>query len=131
MENNEMKKLLLVDDSETQLYIAENILKATYEIITAKSGKEAISLLSKGLIPNLILLDVLMPEMDGWETFNLIKGISLLRNVPIAFLTSLDGEPEKLHASRLGAADFISKPLEEKDLLRRIETIIEKHETAA
>jgi len=123
--DNEFHKILIVDDNEVHLVIAENILKGKYAVTTAKSGKDALALLSKGLVPSLILLDVLMPEMDGWETYNKIKGISLLRNVPIAFLTSLDGVREKLYASRIGAADLITKPYEGPELLNRIEKMIE------
>jgi putative two-component system response regulator len=120
-------KILLVDDSDVHLMIAENILKEKYSVTTAKSGKDALALLSKGkLVPNLILLDVLMPDMDGWEVYNKIKGISLLQNVPVAFLTSLDGEKEKLYASRLGAADLITKPYDSTELLKRVETILAK-----
>ena len=125
-----MKKILLVDDSDVHLVIAENILKDKYEIVTAKSGKEALNILTKGLIPDLILLDILMPEMDGWETFNKIKGISLLKDVPIAFLTSLDGVREKLYASRIGANDLITKPYDGQDLLGRIEKLVRTGETA-
>ncbi|MCL1957998.1 MAG: response regulator [Spirochaetes bacterium] len=124
-------KILLVDDSDVHLMIAENILKEKYNVTTAKSGKDALALLSKGgLVPNLILLDVLMPDMDGWEVYNKIKGISLLQNVSVAFLTSLDGEKEKLYASRLGAADLITKPYESGELLKRVETILAKGKTA-
>jgi len=120
-------KILLVDDSDVHLMIAENILKEKYNVITAKSGKDALALLSKNkLVPNLILLDVLMPDMDGWEVYNKVKGISLLQNVPVAFLTSLDGEKEKLYASRLGAADLITKPYDSAELLKRVETILAK-----
>ena len=123
-------KILLVDDSDVHLMIAENILKEKYNIITAKSGKEALALLAKDkLVPNLILLDVLMPDMDGWEVYNKLKGISLLQNVPVAFLTSLDGEKEKLYASRLGAADLITKPYDSAELLKRVETILAKGKT--
>jgi len=125
MENDGMKKILIVDDNEVHLVIAENILKGKYDVTTAKSGKDALALLSKGLVPGLILLDVLMPEMDGWETYNKIKGISLLRNVPIAFLTSLDGVREKLYASRIGAADLITKPYDGEELIKRIEKMLE------
>jgi putative two-component system response regulator len=124
---DKLKKILVVDDSEVQLYIVENLLKSRYEITAAKSGKEALVLLSKGFVPDLILLDVLMPEMDGWETFNRIKGISLLRDVPIAFFTSLDGEQEKTYASRIGAADMIAKSCEGEELINRIQGILEKH----
>ncbi|MDR0320749.1 MAG: response regulator [Treponema sp.] len=128
---NDLKKILLVDDSEIHLVIAENILKREYDVTSVKSGAEALGLLSKGLVPNLILLDILMPDMDGWETYNKIKGISLLQNVPIAFLTSLDGIREKLYASRIGAADLITKPYEGEDLLNRIKGLLEKPEVAA
>ncbi|MCL2764691.1 MAG: response regulator [Treponema sp.] len=124
MEKNILKKILIVDDNEVHLVIAENLLKGHYDVTTAKSGKDALIFLSKGLVPSIILLDVLMPEMDGWETYNKIKGISLLRNVPIAFLTSLDGVREKLYASRIGAADLITKPYEAGELLNRIEKIL-------
>jgi len=125
MDSNGMRKILIVDDNEVHLVIAENILKGKYDVTTAKSGKDALTLLSKGLVPCLILLDVLMPEMDGWETYNKIKGISLLRNVPIAFLTSLDGVREKLYASRIGAADLITKPYDGEELIKRIEKMLE------
>jgi len=123
-----MKKLLLIDDNTFHLSVAEEILKDNYEVTTAISAKEALGFLSKGLIPNLIILDILMPDIDGWETFNLIKGISLLRDVPIAFLTSLDGDDDKKEANRMGAADFITKPFEADELIKRIGSIIAKHE---
>jgi DNA-binding response OmpR family regulator len=129
MEDNGKKKILIVDDNEVHLVIAENILKGKYDVTTAKSGKDALILLSKGLIPSLILLDVLMPDMDGWETYNKIKGISLLKNVPIAFLTSLDGVREKLYASRIGAADMITKPYDGEELINRIEKMLENRST--
>ena len=125
MNSKGINKILIVDDNEVHLVIAENILKGKFEVITAKSGKEALALLSKGVVPGAILLDVLMPEMDGWETYNKIKGISLLENVPIAFLTSLDGMREKLYASRIGAADLITKPYDGEELIKKINTMIE------
>ena len=127
-ENNERKKLLLVDDDEIHLEIAAHILKDEYDIMTAKSGKEALGYLIKGVIPDLILLDIIMPNMDGWETYNRIRGISLLRDVPIAFLTSIDGTSEAQHAHEMGAADFIPKSCKKDEFLTRIDAIITKHE---
>ena len=121
-----LKKILLVDDNDIHLLIASNILKDKYETVTAKSGKDALGLLTKGLVPCLILLDVLMPEMDGWETYNKIKGIGLLRNVPVAFVTSLDGVREKLYASSIGASDFITKPYDRDQLLKKVEEMLER-----
>jgi len=127
-ENNVMRKLLIVDDSDVQLLIAVNILRGKYDTTTAKSGKDALKILQKGFMPDLILLDILMPDMDGWETFTRIRDIKTLNNVPIAFLTSLDGEKEKQYASRIGAADMITKPYEGKALIQRIENLIQKYQ---
>ena len=119
-----MKKILLVDDCEISLDIAKSALIDKYEITTSKSGYEAIGFLSKGYIPDLILLDILMPEMDGWEAFKVIKGICLLRDIPIAFLTSLDSEKDKKNATSLGAADFINKSFDQEEFVRRIDLLL-------
>jgi len=125
---NEKRKLLLVDDDEIHLAITGNMLKGEYEIITAKSGKEALGHLLKGVVPDLILLDIVMPNMDGWETYNRIRGISLLRDVPIAFFSSLDGKDEAQQAREMGAADFIPKSCQKEEFLTRVDTIITNYE---
>jgi len=118
------KKIFLVDDDEIYLSMLENILKDKYEVITAKSGKEALGYLIKGVVPNLILLDILMPDLDGWETFNRLRAISFLQDVPIVFLTSVVETAEVEHAQEIGAADYITKPYDRDDLLNRIEKIL-------
>jgi len=121
-----MKKILLVDDDETHLAVAENLLKKQYEVITAKSGKEALELFLHKVVPDLILLDIVMPNLDGWETFNRLKAISLLQDVPIAFLTSLTESDEAKRAREIGAVDYIEKPYKSADLLNRVEKILKK-----
>ena len=125
---NKKKNILLVDDDEMQLSFAKNMLHDTYEVFTAKSGKEALDYLYHGLAPNLILLDILMPNMDGWETFNRIQAISLLQNVPIVFLTSINGLTEEKRALEMGAADYIVKPYSKADLINRLKNVIADHE---
>ena len=123
----EKKKILFVDDDEIQHSIAENMLKADYDVFKAKSGNEALQYLySSEFAPNLILLDIMMPDMDGWEVFNRIRGISLLKKVPIAFLTALTESSDEKRAFEIGADDFIRKPYEKEELLSRIKTILEK-----
>jgi putative two-component system response regulator len=120
------KKIFLVDDDEIHLSILENMLKNKYEIITAKSGKDALEYLLKGAVPNLILLDILMPNLDGWETFNRLRAISFLKDVPIVFLTSVTESAEVERAQEIGAADYITKPYNRDDLLSRVEKILAK-----
>jgi CheY-like chemotaxis protein len=122
---NVKKKILLVDDDEIQHKIAENMLQEQYDVFKARSGNEALYYLYKNeFLPNLILLDILMPEMDGWEVFNRIKAISLLKNVPIAFLTAVSEAAEEQKAFAIGAKDFITKPYEKEALLERIDKIL-------
>jgi len=121
-----MKKILIVDDSEFYLDLTKAILQSKYEIIIAKSGNEALAHLSKGFIPNLILLDIVMPELDGWEAYNLIRGISLLAEVPIVFFTSLDNDVDLSRAKSLGAMDVITKPFENSEFIKRIDSIIDQ-----
>ena len=120
------KKILIVDDDEIQLSFSEAILKAEYDIVTAKSGKNALEQLYRGFIPDLILLDILMPEMDGFEAYNRIRAISLLQDIPIIFLTSVSGSTEVQQAWDIGAADYITKPYSKDDLLNRIKNAINK-----
>jgi CheY-like chemotaxis protein len=125
MAKNEKKKILLVDDDELHLTVAESILKDEYDIIIAKSGKEAIAYFIQRRFPNMVLLDVLMPDMDGWETYKRLKALSFLQNIPIVFLTSLNQIND---AYDMGAADLITKPYKKEDLLERISEIFKKNE---
>jgi putative two-component system response regulator len=125
--DNEKKKILLIDDDEIQRQIAENILNDEYEIFKARSGNEALDYLYDGsFVPHIILLDILMPEMDGWEVFNRIKALSLLKNVPIIFVTSVDTTEEEKRAYEIGASDFVKKPFERDDLLERLKKVIQQ-----
>ena len=118
------KKILLVDDNEIQLAFAEMQLQGKYEVVTAKSGREALDHLIHGFTPDLILLDILMPNMDGWETFGRLRAVSLLHEAPIVFLSSLNEQEEIDRAYQMGAADFIIKPFEEKDFHARIRKVL-------
>jgi len=126
MANTQKKKILVVDDNEIQLSHTEVQLQKKYEVVTAKSGKEALDRLIHGFAPDLILLDILMPNMDGWETFGRLRAVSLLHEAPIVFLSSLDGKEEIDRAIQMGAADFITKPFEEKDFHARIKKVLKK-----
>ena len=120
------KKILLVDDNLIQLSIVELLLRKNYDVTSVKSGKEALECLLKGLVPDLIVLDILMPNMDGWEAFGRIKAISLLHNVPIVFLSAINEKEEIDRAFEMGAADFITKPINGKDFFDRIKKAIKK-----
>jgi putative two-component system response regulator len=128
-ENDSNKTILLVDDDEVHLSITELSLKDEYEIFKVKSGVEALEFLSKSqIVPDLILLDILMPEMDGWIVFDKIGDIAALKFTPIMFYTSLDEDNAKEKAYELGAFDYITKPCEQSILRNRIKNILRKVE---
>ena len=117
------KKILVVDDDVIFHTIATSMMSEKYNVITSKSGNDALTLLMKNK-PDLILLDVVMPRMDGWETFHKIKGMSLLEKVPIAFITSLTEADGLERAQKLGALEYFTKPLDKTDFLNRLEGIL-------
>ena len=121
------KRILAVDDSEINLVLLENMLNDRYTILPARSGREALDYLLQNSDVDLILLDLIMPEMDGWETFNRIKDLSSISNIPIAFLTSAHGVNEQNRAKEMGVVDYILKPYTRKELLKRIKIIFKKY----
>jgi DNA-binding response OmpR family regulator len=102
------------------------MVESEYEVITVKSGKEAITLFYRGLVPSIILLDLMMPGIDGWDTYDRIRAIGNLHNVPTAFFTASDDPGARERALKMGAADFISKPINKSELVARIKSIINK-----
>jgi len=122
----EMKKILVVDDDKVHLTAAKGMLEKDYEVLTVTSGKEALAHFYQGLVPNLVLLDLLMPGMDGWDTYERIKAISSLHEVPVAFFTSSDDPQDRVRAQKIGAVDFIKKPAKKSELLERVAKIAKK-----
>ena len=119
------KHILIVDDVATNLRFIGELLKEEYSLSMARSGDQALKMLKK-IDADLILLDVKMPKMDGIDVMEQLSKDERLSKIPVVFL-SADGQEEtqdKVYS--LGAADFIKKPFEPKDLLNRIENALEK-----
>jgi methyl-accepting chemotaxis protein/ActR/RegA family two-component response regulator len=123
---DEKKHLLIVDDDEIHLEITKAFLEKDYDVVTVRSCDDALKLLYQGYDPKLIFLDLMMPDTDGWHTFERIRGISKLHNVPIAIFTASDDPDDMAHAKSLGAADYIKKPATKDNLLKRIDKILDK-----
>jgi CheY-like chemotaxis protein len=119
---DEKKKVLLVDDDTIHLEMSKGILEDDYEVTTVKSGKEALQLFYQGFVPGLVLLDLVMPEMDGWGAFERIRGISQLHKVPIAFCTASSDPKDIEQEKKVGAVDYIKKPC--NDLMNRVKRLV-------
>jgi CheY-like chemotaxis protein len=120
------RKLLMVDDDSIHLEMANAFLCEEYDVSTAKSGKEALGLFYQGLVPQMILLDIVMPGMGGWDTYERIRAIGGLHDIPIAFFTSSDDPKDKQRAREMGAVDYIKKPVNKTELLNRVGKFIKK-----
>ncbi|MDH5718111.1 MAG: diguanylate cyclase [Spirochaetia bacterium] len=116
--------LLVVDDKELNLKIMKEILSSEYKICTAKNGRAALSL-AKEKKPDLVLLDIDMPEMDGYETCTCFKQDNELKEIPIIFVTSMDEERDEEKGLSLGAIDYIPKPVRPSILRARVRNHLE------
>ena len=117
------KHILIVDDVNTNLKCASEVLKDSFQVSMVKSGKHALKFL-KECIPDLILLDISMPEMDGYETMRKIKENPLWKDIPIVFLTADTDRDSEIKGLRMGAMDYIRKPFEPEVMLSRVENVI-------
>lgn len=120
----DFRKILLVDDSETVLQMEQMILaEHSYELILARDGEEGVA---KALAtrPDLILMDVVMPKMDGFEAVRKLRDNSQTRAVPIVMVTS-KGEMESMEAGyENGCSDYILKPIDQHELLAKVKNLL-------
>ena len=112
-------KIILVDDNMTNLTLGRNMLKTFYEVYPAPSARKLFEIL-ENIIPDLILLDIEMPEMNGYEAIKKLKADSRFANIPVIFLTAKTDESSELEGFDLGAMDYIAKPFSGPLLLKRI-----------
>ncbi|MCL2199634.1 MAG: response regulator [Defluviitaleaceae bacterium] len=118
--DNVLKTIFLVDDDMTNLTIGKKALVGHYKIFTLNSGRVMLNML-ENIVPDLILLDVEMPEMDGYEVIKQLKSKEKTAQIPVIFLTALNNEETELKGLSLGAIDYITKPFSPPLLLKRIE----------
>ncbi|SEK69869.1 diguanylate cyclase domain-containing protein [Ectothiorhodospira marina] len=102
--------VLIVDDQPTNIHALASLLKADYRILTATRGEKALELSQGEQAPDLILLDIVMPDMDGYETCRRLKDNETTRSIPVIFVTALDHDKDEEQGLNLGASDYISKP---------------------
>ena len=114
------KRILLVDDSSTVLLMEKILLGRSYELLTASDGAEALKIAVKEF-PDLILLDVVMPKMGGFEVCRVLRGIEATRLIPIIMVTTR-GEGKNVEAGfASGATDYLTKPINNAELLAKVQ----------
>lgn len=118
------KKILIADDQEGNQILMKYILeKKGYEVLVASDGEEAIEVATE-MDPDLVLMDVVMPGMDGYEACKILKDNPKTKNIPIVMITSLNDVTDKVKGLEVGADDFMSKPPNEVELTARVKSLI-------
>ena len=125
MEPGDYKILLVDDDRDILEFVAYNLDKEGYKVKTAQSGVEALEKVKKD-VPNLILLDVMMPEMDGIETCDRLRALPELNETMIAFLAARGEDYSQVAGFEAGADDYITKPIKPKVLISRIKALLRR-----
>jgi len=123
-----MKKIMVVDDdpeNNLSLKIGLEELDNSYEVLCAESGEQCFQLLNDKKIPDLILLDIMMPKISGWEVFGELKNNPEWKNIPVIFLTARADHMAKNAGNFLGE-DYIEKPYELEDLKNKIDKTLAK-----
>ncbi|MBI5214606.1 MAG: response regulator transcription factor [Ignavibacteriae bacterium] len=123
-----MKKILIVDDEQDIVQLVKyNLEKEGFAVLTARNGKQALEQAESK--PELILLDVMMPELDGIEVIKRLKKNSHTENIPVIFLTAKSSDFDEVLGLELGADDYIIKPISIPKLIARVKHVLRKHET--
>ena len=124
-----MKKIMIVDDDQDLIFSVttgfETEYPNKYEIIVAENGKRCFELLEKNMKPDLILLDIMMPDMDGWEVFDKLRANQKYKKIPVVFLTARS-DGLAANAGAMIADDYIEKPVDIDELESRIDKVLKK-----
>ena len=121
-----MKRILLIEDNHSLREEIVNVLELEgFDVVTAENGRVGLERLQEGL-PDVVLCDLMMPDMDGYETLQAIRSHPAMHTLPVILLTARDDETCKTKGAELGADDYVTKPFKIPELLRALENISKK-----
>jgi len=124
-----MKKIILaVDDAPSILGIIESIFKSKYQVILKQNGKDALDWLQEGNFPDIIITDLKMPEIDGWQFLHHLKSSGYFKNIPVLVLSGNEKSDDRIQILQNGAEDVLVKPFNPIELLLRVENILKRIE---
>jgi DNA-binding response OmpR family regulator len=121
-----MNKILLIDDKPSLSRLVVQYLSKSFEIVTKEDGLQALSWLQSGNIPDLIITDLQMPNMDGFEFISRVKESGFFKDIPIVVLSSNDGSNDRIKCLKMGAEDYLIKPFNPEELHIRIDRILKR-----
>lgn len=115
------KKILIIDDEKTIRVLLENYLQKEYEVITKSDGEEGLNWLQEGNFPELIVSDIQMPNLDGYEFIKNVRASGYFKEIPLIMLSGIESSAEKVKTLKMGANDYLVKPFNPEELAVRIE----------
>ena len=118
------KKILVIDDEITIRTLLEKFLSNLYEVTAMTNGQEALAWLQGGNLPDMMIVDLEMPSMDGFEFLKQVKSSGFFRAIPVMMLSGIDSSAERVKCLKAGALDFMIKPFNPEELLIKIDILM-------
>ena len=122
------KKILVIDDEKSIRFIIERTLNQDFEVISLSNGQEGLSFLEAGNFPDMIICDLVMPELNGFEFLERIKTSGFFDDIPIMILSGREFSKDKIRCFELGAEDYVVKPFNPSEVIARIKRRLEVRE---
>ncbi|MDP3462773.1 MAG: response regulator transcription factor [Bacteroidales bacterium] len=120
------KKILVIDDELSIRMLLENFLSKSYDVIAKSDGMEGLKWLELGNMPDLIVADIQMPNLDGYELIKNLKSSGFYKDIPLIMLSGIESSQEKVKCLKLGASDYMIKPFNPEELSIRIELLLSR-----
>jgi len=122
------KKILVIDDEKSIRFIIESTLKQEFDVVTFSNGQEGLNYLETGNFPDMIISDLIMPELNGFEFLERIKASGFFDDIPIMILSGREWSKDKIKCFELGAEDYVVKPFNPSEVIARIKRRLEVRE---
>lgn len=120
------KKILIIDDEPSMLKVLNHFLNKHYNVISRTDGLEALQFLQSGQVPDMIVADVMMPNIDGYEFIKNIRASGFFKDIPLIMLSSNEKSDDRIKCLNLGADDYVTKPFNPEELLARIQSLFRR-----
>ncbi len=120
------KKILVIDDELSIRLLLENFLGKEYEVVTKKDGQEGLKYLEEGVMPDLIVADLQMPNIDGYNFLKNVRASGFFKHIPVIMLSGIESSQERVKCLKMGADDYIVKPFNPEELSIRINNILKR-----
>ncbi len=118
------KKILVIDDELSIRMLLDNFLSKTYDVITRNDGMEGLKWMEEGNMPDLVVADIQMPNLDGYDFIKNVRASGFFKDVPLIMLSGIESSQEKVKCLKLGANDYMVKPFNPEELSIRIELLL-------